>query len=166
MIQEQIQRSMGKSSQQTRELARRLGKLTQAQAALGWAVILVVLALTGAIYLRQTSRIAIVGRSAQGLQQELGSLKQENSELEKEIAEQQRLDRLQTKAIELGFVTAQAENIDYLVVPDYPASEPQQAIAGPNLEKQRPKPMETMSQALGFALQSSLRDLIEGESSE
>ena len=47
---------------QARELARRLGLLTEAQAAAGWGVIVVMGALLGAIYLNQASKIATIGR--------------------------------------------------------------------------------------------------------
>ncbi len=51
--------------QRAAEALKKLPWLTEAQAALGWGIILILIALLGAIYLSQTSRIAIVGRLVQ-----------------------------------------------------------------------------------------------------
>ena len=53
------------TTRQKREQLKRLGWLTEAQAVLGWGVILILVALVGAIYLNQASRIASVGRRVQ-----------------------------------------------------------------------------------------------------
>lgn len=159
-----------RSSRQARELARRLGKLTEAQAALGWAIILVLAAVLGAIYLNQASRIATVGRRIQIKQLELEEIKRENSDLERNIAEAQSLERLQQRALQLGFQAAEGAEIEYIVIPDYPAAttappltlqEPSETSATPT-----PVPIETMGDAISRHLTNSLQALIRGESRE
>jgi cell division protein FtsL len=135
--------------------------LTEAQAALSWGIILALGALLGTIYLYQASRIAGVGRHVQDLQNELDNVKRVNAELEREIAEGQSLERLQAEAESMGFVRARPEDIEYLVVPDYPTAinqGPPQEIVEP------PKPIETITEALLITFQESINDLIRGES--
>jgi len=135
--------------------------LTEAQAALSWAIILALGALLGTIYLYQASRIAGVGRHVQELQNELDDVKRVNAELEREIAEGQSLDQLQAAAESMGFVRAQPEDIEYLVVPDYPTAINQ----GPLPEmSEPPQPIETIWEALVITFQNSINDLAIGES--
>jgi cell division protein FtsL len=135
--------------------------LTEAQAALSWGIILALGALLGTIYLYQASRIAGVGRHVQELQNELDNVKRVNAELEREIAEGQSLERLQSEAERLGFVRARPEDIEYLVIPDYPTAV-SQITAPPAPEP--PPPMETIWEALVRAFQSSVNNLVRGES--
>ena len=135
--------------------------LTEAQAALSWIAILVLAALVGAIYLFQASRIASVGREVQELQWELDEVKRVNSELERDIAESQSLDRLQKEILRLGFVRAQPEDIDYIVVTDFPADKEVESIP---MVTEKSDPVETIGQALWLAVESSFTDLVRGES--
>lgn len=135
--------------------------LTEAQAALSWGIILALGALLGTIYLYQASRIASVGRHVQDLQNELDEIKRVNAELEREIAEGQSLTRLQSEAERLGFVRARPEDIEYLVIPDYPTAVSQTTTpAAP----QPPPPIETVWEALATAFQNSVNNLVRGES--
>lgn len=168
MVQEQLQQVMSNSPRRTRELARQLGKLTEAQAALGWGMILVLAALLGAIYLNQTSKIAATGRHAQELRFQLSELRTQNAELERQIAAGQTLERLQQEAQTLGFSQATAAQVEYLVIPNYPAAgdpqgEPLQPVPAPEA---LPRPPETMHEALWLALKASFNDFIRGEYSE
>ena len=135
--------------------------LTEAQAALSWGIILALGALLGTIYLYQASRIATVGRHVQDLQNELDEVKRINSELDREIAEGQSLERLQSEAERMGFVRARPEDIEYLIVPDYPT-----AINQSNTlqEPEPPPPIETIGEGLLMAFQNSINDLVRGES--
>lgn len=163
-----------KSSRQARALAHRLGKLTEAQAALGWAVILLLAAILGAIYLNQASRIATVGRQIQIEQSTLETLKRDNNELERQIAEAQSLERLQQEAVALGFRPAASDEIEYVVIPNYPAAtvepplERLQTAVSPTTspEAAAPPPIETIRQALWQALINSTQNLVRGESHE
>ena len=156
-----------RSARQRRELARRLGWLTEAQAALGWGVILVLAALLGVIYLTQASRIAAVGRRVQILQNELIDLKRENAEIERQIAEAQSLERLQEMAIRQGFAQALPDDIEYITVGDYPAatSEPILEVATPEVVIVS-QPPATLPEAIWLAMRQSVGDLMRGESHE
>jgi hypothetical protein len=143
------------------EQFRRLVLLSEAQAVTGWGVILVLVALLGAIYLNQTSKIAAIGRRVQQLQFELDELKRENSLIERDIAEAQSLERLDAEAARLGFVRALPENIEYLIVPDYPVISDN---APPVENTEPPEPVETMGEAVWLALKAKVGDLMHGES--
>lgn len=157
---------MSRSTRRTRELARRLGKFTEAQAALGWGMIIVLAALLGAIYLSQTSQMAATGRRIQELRSELNSVKQQNADIELAIAEAQELDRLQQQAEAMGFIPASAIEIEYLVIPGYPSD------AGPRVQMQATSatqsapPIETMQEAILLILQERLSEFAQGEYGE
>lgn len=135
--------------------------LTEAQVALSWGVLLTLAALVGAIYLYQTSRIAESGRRVQILQNELDKTKQENIELERDIAEAQSLGRLQEDALKLGFTRASPGDVEYVVIPDYP--EAPLVVTTPESNVQR-EPADNMVEAIWLAIQNSVGDLIHGES--
>lgn len=158
------------SMRQKREKAKRLNWLTEAQAALGWGIILVLIAVLGTIYLSQASRIAVTGRRVQMMQNELETLKRDNAEVERTIAASQSLERLQQQAQEMGFVEAQPGDIEYLVIPDYPqatAVPPTLAIdPAATPEPALAPPPATIEEALWLAFQGSVGDLIQGEAGE
>lgn len=151
--------------QRISEAVKRLPWLTEAQAALGWGIILILVALLGAIYLHQTSRIAITGRQIQILQSNLDDVKRENSMIEFDIAAAQSLERLEARGVALGFVRAQAEDIQYLIVPGYPEATPTPPLATIQMEEPF-VPAQSMSEAFWLLLTNRISDLVEGESSE
>jgi cell division protein FtsL len=151
----------GSSRQAKQEKRRTWIRLTEAQAALSWAVVLALLAVLGAIYLVQTSRIAGVGRHVQQLQAQVDDLKRTNDGMVREIAEAQSLERLQADAARLGFRRATADAVEYLVVPDYPVGPPPEPAA-PAAEPAAPA--ESFGEALFLAIGSSVSDFIRGES--
>jgi cell division protein FtsL len=147
------------------EQVRRLVWLTETQAALGWGVILILVALLGAIYLNQASRIAAIGRRVQNLQIQVDNVKRENAALEREIAEAQALDRLQREAVRLGFRRASAVDIEYVVVPDYPMLVPTLApVRTPVPPPSPPEAIERFRDAIWLAVRASVTDLMRGES--
>ncbi len=155
------------STRQKREQLKRLSWLKEAQAFLGWGAILILVALVGAIYLNQANEIASVGRRVQGLQGTLVKLKRENSELTRKIAEAESLDLLESEVRRLGFVPARAEDIEYLVITDFPVttSMPAALTAEPTPEKRVEMPT-TMREAIWQRLISGVDNLVVGESSE
>ena len=150
-----------------RDTNKRLSWLTEAQAAVGWGIILVLIAILGTVYLSQASKTAVAGRRVQIRQNDLDDLKRENASLEKNIAEAQSLDDLRAQAQAMGFIQAQPENIEYLVIPDYPAETavPPIISATPETEEQV-SPPDTMEEALILAFQASVSSLIEGSAGE
>lgn len=158
-----------KSGRKKRQLARRLGILTDAQVAMGWFVILALAALVGAIYLNQASDIATTGRRVQILQNNLSDLKRDNAALERTIAEAQSLERLQQEAARLGFVRAAPDDMEYLVVTEYPARPPAVDVPAANMTAQSVSQMqpaaESIGEALYLALRASVSDMVMGQSS-
>lgn len=153
-----------RSSRQKREQAKRFKRLTEAQAALSWGVILFLIALLGLIYLSQANSIAIVGRRVQNLQEELDQMKRSNSNLERQIAEAQSLERLQQDALRLGFAQAQSDDIDYIVILDYPVAS-ETAVSTPTPIVTTP-PAETIGEVLWLSLRKSISNMIYGEAGE
>lgn len=153
-----------RSSRQKREQAKQFKRLTEAQAALGWGVILLLSTLLGVIYLSQASGIATIGLRVQNLQGELDLIKRGNADLERVIAEAQALERLQPEALRLGFVQAQSDQIEYLVVPDYPVTpDTVKPVVTPVVSA---PPAETIGDVLWLSLRSSISNMIYGEASE
>lgn len=159
MVQEKVANKQHPSARKVRERLRRLSWLTEAQAVLGWGIILILVALLGAIYLSQSSRVATVGRRVQFLQEELNTLHRENAILERKIAEAQSLERLQREAIRLGFAHASPNAIEYIIVEDFPVSLPAPVEPEPIPQP----PAETMGEALWLVLEDSFTGLIRGE---
>ena len=153
-----------RSSRQKREQARQIKRLTEAQAALGWGVILLLSALLGVIYLSQASSIATIGLHVQNLQEELDILKRDNAALQRQIAEAQSLERLQQEALRLGFVQAQADQIEYIVVPDYPTTPA--AVEPAATPAVTPPPPDTIGDVLWLSLGNSIQNMIYGEAGE
>lgn len=139
---------------------RKLAWLTEAQAALGWAVLLALAAVLGAIYLHQTSGIARVGRTVQGLQYQLNEVKRENTRLELEIAEAQSLSRLNEESDKLGYRRALPEDIEYLVILDFPPLIDPLELEDPQPE---PVPIDSAIEAIFRALTSRIGSLGRGE---
>jgi len=154
-------------SRETREQARHLSWLPEAQAAVGWAIVLVLAALLGTIYLRQASQIAAVGRRVQALQIDLESIKRESTEIEQQIAEAQSLERLQAEAIRLGFTQADPNDIEYIIVPNYPVEAEgdgkETAVSSPPSPATLP---QSMDEAIMLQFRNSIDNLIRGEAGE
>jgi cell division protein FtsL len=143
-----------------KERRRSLAWLTEAQAALGWGVLMTLAAVLGAIYLSQTTRIAGVGRTVQDLQLQLDTVKRVNAELERDIAAAQSLERLQEEARRLGFVRANADDVEYRIIHEYPLSLPEQVVES----EPPPMPVESIREALGQVLQRGIGGLTQGVS--
>jgi cell division protein FtsL len=155
------------SARQTRERIRQLGALVEAQAALGWGLILVLVALLGVIYLNQTSRIATVGSRVQNLQYNLSELRRQNGELERQIAEAQSLTHLQREAERLGFSQAQPGDIEYLIIPEYPAAGAvEEWRSGGGETAVLSPPPATLAEALHLAFKQRINNLMRGEARE
>lgn len=159
---QQSSRPRKRSSARWREQLRRLLKLSEAQAVLGWTILTMLAALVGTIYLVQASSLAESGRRIQFLQFDLSDIKRENGELERQIAEAQALPNLQDRARSLGFYIAAPEEVEFIVVEEYPAVLPE-----PTPEPEiRPEPIDTIDVALWLYIRQSFTDLQRGEAVE
>jgi len=106
----------------------RPGALTQGitwrlerKAALGILLMLVTFSLIGWLYLTQASSLTTTSFQIEQLRAELANLKQQNAQLELEIAEWEALPRIEERARERGF--GPPGQVNYLAVPDYPVTE-------------------------------------------
>ena len=106
----------------------RPGSLTQnitwrleRKAALGMLLVLITLSLVGWLYLTQASSLTTTSFQIEQLRAELAVLKQQNAQLELEIAEWQDLLRIEQRARELGF--GPPNQVIYLPVPNYPVAD-------------------------------------------
>lgn len=153
-------------ARQTRDQFKKLNKLTEAQAALGWGVVLILATLLGTIYLTQASRTATVGRRVQILQNELIDLKRENGALEQHIAEAQSLDRLQAEALRQGFIPANPDDVTFLIVPDYPVGEGYDPFAVVPEATAVAPPIGTIEEALYLYFTGQVNALMRGEARE
>lgn len=73
----------------------------------------------GALYLSQSASTSTLGRQLEALIIERSNLEQQNERLRAEIASLQGVPRLLTRAQELGFVPADGDDIQYIVVNGY-----------------------------------------------
>ncbi len=82
----------------------------------GWAIVLVVVAIVGALQLSQASQAASDGRKIEQLKARQAQLERQNAELEAEVTRLRDPRRLEQRARELGFVPANGSQIEYLPV--------------------------------------------------
>lgn len=156
-----------RNPRQTRETAKKLGWLTEAQAATGWGLIIILAAIVGAIYLNQASKIASIGREIQVQQSELDKKRLENAILERRIAEAQSLERLNAEAIRMGFVPARPENIEYVVIPNYPVEPLEPLTETPVAAAEVPAELpDSMLEAIKLALRNITSEMIQGQAYE
>ncbi|MCL4272849.1 MAG: hypothetical protein QY328_17880 [Anaerolineales bacterium] len=92
---------------------------------LGNALLLVVvLAMVAALYLNITSQTAVAGRQIQELNAAIIISQQQSSDLQTQLASLTSASAMEQRALELGFRPAEADELEYLVVPGYVALQP------------------------------------------
>jgi hypothetical protein len=79
----------------------------------------VVIAALGGLYLTEASRAATAGRDVQSLQVAKADLEFVIDRQTALVAQAKSVSRLQKRAVEMGFVPAEAEQIDYVKVEGY-----------------------------------------------
>lgn len=94
---------------------------TQTQTVAAWSMILLAMAVIGGLYLAVASRAGTAGRDLQEFEARKTELIQTNDELRAKLAELRSVTRMANRARELGFLPAQAGQIEYLAVTNYPA---------------------------------------------
>ncbi|MGQ9886855.1 MAG: hypothetical protein ACUVSX_00045 [Aggregatilineales bacterium] len=92
---------------------------TQRQALALAALAFFVAIIIGALYLAQAAAVATLGRQLEEQIAVRNRLEQTNEQLRMEIARLQSMARLFERARELGFVLAERDDIEYLVIPGY-----------------------------------------------
>jgi len=103
-------------------LAQTIDWRLERKAALGMLLILITLSLIGWLYLTQASSLTTTSFQIEHLRAELTALKQQNAQLELEIAQWETLPRIEDRARELGF--GPPTQVRYLPVPNYPVPDP------------------------------------------
>jgi hypothetical protein len=93
-------------------------KQTQSVAVL--AVILLVMAVLGGLYLTVAARAGAAGRDLQAFEQRQDELIRSNDELRAQLAELRSVSRLAERARILGYTSVAPETVEYLVVKNYP----------------------------------------------
>ena len=133
--------------------------LESAQMALGWAVILVILAVASGVYLQQVSQTAITGRSAELLDIELSDLQYANNQVRQQITKEQSLLAMERRSNSYTqpFVAPVISAEDYvrIVIPAADAPLPP-LIEAPVL------PPETFAEALRLHIVNYFRALGRG----
>ena len=94
----------------------------QTQAITTLAVLAVIMVALGGMYLTEASKAATAGRDVQSLQIQKSQLTLEVDRLEAQIAQAKSLPRLEARARELGYVPAQPQQMEFLVVKGYPGA--------------------------------------------
>jgi cell division protein FtsL len=106
-------------------IARQLPWGLDRKAALGFLLILATFSLVGWLYLTQASAVTTTRYRIDELRLDLDQLHNQNATLALEIAQLENLNRIQTRARELGM--GPTTQVRYLVVPNYPVSVKNQA---------------------------------------
>lgn len=94
---------------------------TQVQVIAWVAVSLMGLLILGSLYLTVAASAATAGRDVQSFEIRKAELIIENNQLRAELAHLRSMTRMASRALELGFVPAQVEQMDYVLVANYPA---------------------------------------------
>ena len=95
----------------------------RARSALGIVLIFGMLSLLGWVYLTQASYVATTSRQLRELERQKERIEQENWQLMVEIAELQSVNRLASRAEQLGFVMAFSDESEFLAVVDVPPAQ-------------------------------------------
>jgi hypothetical protein len=117
---------------------------TQTQAVAAWSVTLLVVMVLGGLYLTVASRAAAAGRDLQALEARKAALILDNDQLRAELAELRSVDRLAQRALALGFRPAEAGQIEYLAVNNYPYAA--QTTPPPRAAALAPMPENSLAQ--------------------
>ena len=107
-------------------LAQTINWRLERKAALGMMLILITLSLIGWLYLTQASSLTTTSFQIEQLRAELAAFKQQNAQLELEVAQWDALPRIEGRARELGF--GPPNQALYLPVPNYPAPDPADSV--------------------------------------
>ena len=135
-------------------IGKSIGSL-DARTAIGSLLILILVSLLGWLYLTQASQVTTTGYRIYELEGERARLQRENAKLMLEVAELERLESVEARARQLGFVPP--ERVEYLIVADYPPDHPSSGqraatFGKENLALDSPQREKTEDEVMGAAL--------------
>ncbi len=123
----------------------------QIQIVAALSVGLVILLVLGSLYLAVAARAANAGRDLQKFEAGRAELAQANNELRAQLADLRSMDRMAARALELGFLPANPEQVEYVAVPNFPPP----AQAAPVVVEAAPAPQPaSLVEWLGASLRS------------
>ena len=93
---------------------------SQTQAVAMLSITLLTAAVVGGFYLAVAARAATAGRDLQALEAQKTELLQDNNELEAQLSELRSINRLEARAVALGFKPATGDQLEYMRVNSYP----------------------------------------------
>ena len=88
----------------------------EGRATVGMLIMLIVLSLLGWVYLTQASFVATTSRHIQDLEEQKACLEEGNLELVAQIADQESVSRLATRAAELGFEAVAPGDANFVAI--------------------------------------------------
>lgn len=95
---------------------------------------MVALAMVATLYLNITSRAAIAGREIQDLTYSIAVSQQLSGDLQTQLASLTSASAMESRARALGFRPIEPDEVEYLVVPGYSASQPYILSSAPQLQ--------------------------------
>lgn len=128
--------------------------LENAQVAIGWAIVLVIIGVASGIYLTEVSQTAIIGNNANLLQRRLAAVRDENANVRQAIATEQSINYIKSRAAELNleYLPTNPSNIEYITVVVPAPKQPEVEVVEP------PKPPPaTIQEALLIEVDGMLR---------
>lgn len=133
--------------------------LNNAQLAIGWTIILLMLSIAGGTYLIQISQTAMINRNTQTIVSETLAVHQVNNKLMEEIAMARSLDQLQSRIKSLGntYVDPNTSQTEYL-----PVVVPVVAAPIPPAETPQNNHPQTFGEALWLFIRESVSILARG----
>ena len=114
------------------------------------AFLLIVLGLSmiAALYLDVTARAALTGRDMQNLSAEIITVQQSNADLETHIAMLTSNSAMETRALALNYQPIQTNQVQFIIVPGYIASQPSILTSAPSLQPSTPTIQPEYTQSL------------------
>ena len=133
--------------------------LNNAQLAIGWTIILLMLSIAGGTYLIQISQTAMINRNTQTIVSDTLEIHQTNNKLIEEIAMARSLDKLQSRLKSLGnsYVDPNTSQTEYL-----PIVVPVVAPPAPPAEITQHSSPKTFGEALWLFIRESFSILARG----
>ncbi len=113
--------------------------------------------MVAALYLSVASQSTLIGREIQTLEREISLTKEENANLKTDLARTLSYYAIETRGDILGFRSATAEDIHYIIVPGYSGREPVALTNDTNLNTNHQTSPTEYSQSLFDWLELRLR---------